>query len=196
MESELKLRFEGFLTITDVDTGEIVLDTKNAIHYGNMSLTVARALANMSTGHIHEMHFGNGAATASGTGGVTYFIPNTIGRDADLYNPTYYKVIDDVSTLNSDPTNNRIDVVMNTASDRYTDLVFTCTLNRDEPSGQEAFDTTTNISGTYVFNELGLKAYHSVAGTGLLLTHAVFSPVQKSLNRAFAIVYTIRVFMG
>jgi hypothetical protein len=74
-------------------------------------------------------------------------------------------------------------------------------LGLGQPSGQEAFDNTTNISGTYVFNELGLKAYNSTDAStnpasdtyGLLLSHVVFSPVQKSLNRQIEVVYTIRI---
>ena len=44
----------------------------------------------------------------------------------------------------------------------------------------------------YVFDELGLKSY-SPTGTGKLLTHVVFHPVQKSLNRLIQIDYTVRV---
>ena len=63
-----------------------------------------------------------------------------------------------------------------------------------EPAGQEAFDTTTNIQSNFVFNELGLRAYSEAgANLGLLLTHAVFSPIQKSLNRQIEIVYTLRL---
>jgi len=80
----------------------------------------------------------------------------------------------------------------------YSDVVVTCTLALGEPAGQEAFDTTTTLGGEYVFNELGLRAYSDAAGAdgtgpGLLLTHAVFSPIQKSLNRQIEIVYTLRL---
>ena len=43
-----------------------------------------------------------------------------------------------------------------------------------------------------MFDELGLKAYSS-SGTGRLLTHVIFHPVQKSLNRLIQIDYTVRV---
>ena len=45
-----------------------------------------------------------------------------------------------------------------------------------------------------MFDELGLKAY-SPAGPGLgdLLTHVIFHPVQKSLNRLIQIDYTVRI---
>ena len=43
-----------------------------------------------------------------------------------------------------------------------------------------------------MFDELGLKSYNP-DGIGKLLTHVVFHPVQKSLNRLLQIDYTIRV---
>ena len=43
-----------------------------------------------------------------------------------------------------------------------------------------------------LFDELGLKSYSS-AGDSLLLTHVIFHPVQKSLNRLIQIDYTVRI---
>ena len=74
----------------------------------------------------------------------------------------------------------------------YTDVLVTCLLDYGEPSGQDAFDTATNASSLYVFDELGLKGWDST-GTGDLLTHVIFHPVQKSLNRLIQIDYTVRV---
>ena len=74
----------------------------------------------------------------------------------------------------------------------YTDILVTCLLDYGEPSGQSAFDTADDIDNLYVFDELGLKSY-STSGTGRLLTHVIFHPVQKSLNRLIQIDYTVRV---
>ena len=65
-------------------------------------------------------------------------------------------------------------------------------LDYGEPSDQNAYDNTNNNSGTYVFDELGLKSY-STTGQSLLLTHVIFHPVQKSLNRLIQIDYTVRI---
>jgi len=62
-----------------------------------------------------------------------------------------------------------------------------------EPSGQSAFDNTSNLDEEYVFDELGLKSWTGTVATGKLLTHVVFHPVQKSLNRLIQIDYTVRI---
>lgn len=184
----------GTFLIRDRDTGEVLVETTNACHFENLALVMARALANRADGHIHELHFGNGASTVSGTGAITYNPPNVIGRDADLYNPTYFKVVDDESSLNIDKTNNRVDVKNLPEGLRYSDVVITCTLDYTEPAGQYAFDDAQDLESNFVFDEIGLKAYSPTgAGKGLLITHAVFSPVQKSLNRAIEISYTLRI---
>jgi hypothetical protein len=66
-------------------------------------------------------------------------------------------------------------------------------LDYGEPAGQQAFDNTTNFDDDFVFDELGLKSWTGTAGTGKLLTHVVFHPVQKSLNRLIQIDYTVRI---
>jgi hypothetical protein len=68
----------------------------------------------------------------------------------------------------------------------------TCLLDYGEPAGQEAFDNITDNNGDYVFDELGLKSYSST-GQSRLLTHVIFHPVQKSLNRLIQIDYTVRI---
>ena len=65
-------------------------------------------------------------------------------------------------------------------------------LDYGEPSGQDAFDTAASQTNNYVFDELGLRSY-SADGSGRLITHVIFHPVQKSLNRLIQIDYTVRV---
>ena len=59
-------------------------------------------------------------------------------------------------------------------------------------NGQDAIDTSSNNESTFVFDELGLKSY-SATGQSKLLTHVIFHPVQKSLNRLIQIDYTVRI---
>ena len=83
----------------------------------------------------------------------------------------------------------------------FTDMKITCTLGLNEPSGQESFDTSSNNEGDYIFDELGLISYvdgsnaTTASTSGDLLTHVVFHPVQKSLNRIIEVVYTLRIQM-
>ena len=183
----------GHVMIRDYQTGEILVDKMNAINYENFSISLVRTIANRPDSWIQEMCFGNGGATVSEIGTITYLPPNVTGQTAQLYNQTYYQVVDDQSPLDLDPTQNYIST-SHVEGMTYTDVIVTCLLDLGQPSGQDAFDTATNITGRYVFNELGLKAYSpNGPNTGRLLTHVIFSPVQKSLNRQIQIVYTIRI---
>jgi hypothetical protein len=185
---------QGHIKIWDPESGEVIVDKRNAIHYENMSTALANSLANKSTGFVHEMAFGNGGTSVDPTGIITYLTPNSTGTNATLYNQTYYKVIDDNSATNKDTTRNKMEV-RHTAGNKYTDIVVTCTLDYGEPANQEAFDNTTNFNGNFVFDELGLKSWEGTenGSTNKLLTHVIFHPVQKSLNRLIQIDYTLRI---
>lgn len=183
----------GIINIYDPITGEkFVTNKRNSIHYENMSEALALSIANKPTGFIHEMHFGNGGTSVDPTGIISYLPPNSSGNNADLYNKTYYKVVDDSSILNTDPARNKI-TVRHTVGQLYTDILVSCLLDYGEPAGQAVFDNSENLDGTFVFDELGLKSWAGEAGTGKLLTHVVFHPVQKSLNRLIQIDYTVRI---
>jgi len=195
MNEKLSSKFQGHVLIRDKTTGEVLIDKFNAIHFENMSESIALSLSGRTNGNIFEMVFGNGASTVSGIGAVTYFPPNVTGETAQLYNQTYRKVVNSLSSANINTTNNNI-LVQHTQGMTYTDMVITCTLENSEPSGQDAFDYTTNTNGTFVFDELGLKGFSAIEGNGKLISHVIFHPVQKSLNRVIEIVYTIRIFMS
>jgi hypothetical protein len=164
------------------------------IHYENISVAMAQSLADRNLGYIYQMAFGNGGSSVDPTGVITYLPPNTTGQSASLYNQTYQKVVDDNSAADTDPENNKM-TVLHTAGNLYTDILVTCLLDYGEPPGQQAFDNSTNFNGEYVFDELGLK---SQVGTDsltdlMLITHVIFHPVQKSLNRQIQIDYTLRI---
>ena len=184
---------EGHIKIFDPETKEVFIDKRNAIHYENMSISLAESLGNEGKGNIVEKAFGNGGTTVDPTGIITYLTPNNAGVNASLYNQTYYKTVDDNNTNNTDPARNFIET-RHTLGTTYTDILISCLLDYGEPTGQQAFDNSTDMDGNYVFDELGLKAYSpSGANQGRLLTHVIFHPVQKSLNRLIQIDYTIRI---
>ena len=189
-------KIEGFVKIHDPVTGKVLVDKKNAIHYENISYAMAQTLSNRTSaqggGWIYSMAFGNGGSSVDPTGIITYLPPNTTGQNATLYNETYAKVVDDNSAANTDSANNKM-TVLHTAGKVYTDILVTCLLDYGEPPGQQAFDNSTNFNGEYVFDELGLKTWNGSATNLRLITHVIFHPVQKSLNRQIQIDYTIRI---
>jgi hypothetical protein len=188
----MNYNIKGFIKIFDPRSGEIFVEKSNAIHYENMSISLAQSLANKDVGYIYTMAFGNGGSSVDPTGVITYLPPNITGQNTDLYNETYFKIVDDNSPANTDPTNNKM-TVLHTAGQVYTDILVTCLLDYGEPAGQQAFDNSTNFNGEYVFDELGLKAYTGDGQAERLITHVIFHPVQKSLNRQIQIDYTIRI---
>ena len=183
---------EGFLKIYDPNNGEIFVDKHNAIHYENMSIALAQSLANKNLGYVYAMAFGNGGSSVDPTGVITYLPPNITGQNADLYNQTFIKVVDGNSPANTDPTRNNL-TVLHTSGQVYTDVLVTCLLDYGEPVGQQAFDNSTNFNGEYVFDELGLKSWEGSSSELMLITHVIFHPVQKSLNRQIQIDYTVRI---
>jgi hypothetical protein len=142
------------------------------------------------------MAFGSGGSSVDSTGVITYLPPNVTGQNAALYNQTYAKIVDDTSVFNLDPTRNKM-TVFHTSGNLYSDILVQCLLDYGEPSGQAAFDNSTQTEAPYIFNELGLLANYGTDSTGTvitrLLTHVIFHPVQKSLNRQIQIDYTVRI---
>jgi|TARA_B100002019_G_scaffold293042_1_gene318415 hypothetical protein len=185
------IHIEGHIKIHNPDSGEVFINKRNAIHYENMSIALAESLGNAGQGFIYEMAFGNGGTSVDPTGIITYLTPNSTGTNASLYNQTYTKVVDDQSVNNIDPTRNKIET-RHLSGTNYTDIIVSCLLDYGEPDGQAAYDTAANAEDQFVFDELGLKSY-SPTGTGKLITHVIFHPVQKSLNRLIQIDYTVRV---
>ena len=185
------VHIEGHIKIFNPESGFVFVDKRNAIHYENMSISLAESLGNIGQGFISEMSFGNGGTIVDPTGIITYLTPNSTGTNASLYNQTYTKVVDSNNVNNTDPTRNKIET-RHVSGTNYTDIVISCLLDYGEPDGQDAFDTAADTEQQFVFDELGLRAY-SPSGTGRLITHVIFHPVQKSLNRLIQIDYTVRV---
>jgi hypothetical protein len=138
------------------------------------------------------MAFGNGGTSVDPTGIITYLTPNSTGVNASLYNQTFSKVVDDQAGNNTDPVRNRIET-RHVSGTNYTDILVTCLLDYGEPNGQDAFDAATNTESSFVFDELGLVSQGPGGIDGRLITHVIFHPVQKSLNRLIQIDYTVRV---
>jgi len=191
MKDNSGILVEGYIKIYDPETEQVFIDKRNAIHYENMSVALAQSLSNAGSGFIYSMSFGNGGTSVDPTGIITYLTPNSTGVNASLYNETYSKVVDDRSINNTDPFRNKTEV-RHVSGTNYTDVLVTCLLDYGEPAGQDAFDTASDNNNSFVFDELGLRSWNP-NGQGLLVTHVLFHPVQKSLNRLIQIDYTVRV---
>lgn len=177
----------GHIKIHDPESGEVFIDKPNAIHYENISEALAYSLADKSGNFIYTMNFGNGGTSVDPTGVINYLPANTTGQNATLYNQTFSKIVDDLDAGNLDPSNNKLEV-RHIPGQLYTDILVTCLIDYGEPNNQAAFDNSQNLNSDYVFDELGL-----FSSAGKMLTHVVFHPVQKSLNRKIQIDYTVRV---
>jgi hypothetical protein len=184
--------FEGHIKIHDPNTKEVFVDKRNAIHYENMSVAMVNSLSNQGYGTVYQMIFGTGGTTVDPTGLITYLTPNTVGVNSSLYNQTYQKVVDQNAIENQDPIRNKMEI-RHISGATYSDILISCLLDYGEPLDQEAFDNSVDMNGEFVFDELGLKGLGPNTSDGKLLTHVIFHPVQKSLNRLLQIDYTIRV---
>jgi hypothetical protein len=180
----------GHILIRDKETGEEIVNKRNAIHYGNMANIVANALNSEGSSKLHFMAFGNGGTSVDTAGKVVYKSPRvseSFEASADLYSRSYNKII------SANTATDKIEVV---AGSSFTDLKITCTLGYAEPSDQDLFDSSTDNDGSYVFDELALFSYptdNTNITTSKMLTHVVFHPVQKSQNRIIEIIYTVRI---
>jgi hypothetical protein len=196
MKTQYTLEVRGFLKIYDPNTGHVFVDKSNAINYENFSESLALTVSDRGYGAIYQMAFGNGGASIDATGLITYLPPNTVGQNAALYNQTYAKIVDDTLLSNTDPTRNKM-TVNHVTGKTYTDILVQCLLDYGEPSGQMAFDNGTETDGEYTFDELGLLGNYGIDSNGniktRLLTHVIFHPIQKSLNRQIQIDYTVRI---
>lgn len=181
-----KLNFHGHVKIVDRDSGQVLLDQDNAIHPQNMALAIARALAHEDNGYFFSLHFGNGGTFFNTSQQLVFKSPNTVGA-ADLYNETYSEQVDEQEV--GTPVTNSVVAAPSPAPATTALIITTCELDASEPSGQAPDDvTTTDPEDDFVFDELGIKSEDN-----LLLTHLVFSPIEKTANRAFLITYTITV---
>lgn len=176
MIEQLPLYVDGHLLMKD-DLGNVLIDKHNAVHPQNMARVIARALAHEDNYYIYKIAFGNGGTVVDAAFQITYNPPHD-GQPPDpetwksqLYNMTYWEVVDDQSANigegpgavpDDDPPS-----VPNVSGPgvRSTELGLTsqvrieCVLNQNEP--QSEFPTDQNppvesTESTFTFDEIGL----------------------------------------
>lgn len=186
MKDNFKVQVHGHVRVQDAESGEIVVDKCNAIHPQNMALVIAKALARDDNGFIFKLTFGNGGTFFNSSNQIVYRPPNTVGA-ADLYNPTYEVQVDDQAT--GTPVTNSVIAAPSPSPSITSVVTVTAQLNANEPAGQASADNVTvNPEAPFMFDEVGLKT-----PDGILLSHLVFSPFEKTANRAFLIIYTLTI---
>lgn len=185
----LDLKVHGHVKAVDKDTGEVLIDKDNAIHPQNMARVIARGLAHEPNSWVHKMGLGNGGTHIDAGLNISYLPPNIRGVGATLYNQTYEEVVDaHVATV---ARGNSVISAASPSPAITSIATVTLELTADEPSGQAPSDnTTTDPDSTFTFDELGLFTSDSPP---LMISHLIFSPVEKTANRSILITYTLTV---
>lgn len=184
-EDGYRVQVLGHIRIWEKESGKVLFDDHNAVHYENMSVGIAQSLAGDLNGSIYSLAFGNGGARATSTNKFIYSTLQTLGRSATLYNQTYEKIVG----AGNDPDNNI--TVSHISGNLFSDILVSATLGINEPSDQESTNTVTgngDMISSYTFSEIGLKTKD-----GYLLTHRCFYPILKASNIALQLAYMLRI---
>lgn len=190
-KDESGLRVVGILGVYDVTDPDNIVEMvkKNAVHEGNIVYNIAKAFVGGDDckSSIGWLGFGDGGSEIANTGRITYRPTNTSrsrNELADLYNRTYQKKVDDEGFKMS------ISPVVH--SRPIADINIDVMLYMGEPSGQLPMDNTVEFGDNFVFDEIGLFTNEDDPNDAMMLTHVIFHPIQKSLNRTLQIKYTLR----
>lgn len=199
---ELPLSITGTLQVVDAASTTTIALSENDFHLENFARTIIKAISGLESGHIEEVHFGNGATTITETGGLLYKTPNVTGASASLYNDLTYKVINNKSSnFTSDKNENYIKYEQIPGSNA-TRIVIHFTLGYAEPAfttdankavSELKYSAVDDILSTdkFTFDEVSLMAVDHVSGEKILLTHWISKPIDKIINRAMEFIYTI-----
>lgn len=186
MHSLANTNIKGHVLITD--GSEVLLDKFNQINSINFSSFLARCIMGQSTSvrpTIKYMKLGNGGTYSDSNGNLIYNTPNTASSVSKLYNTTFTAEISNISS--------KADATLG------ANIVINVVLDSNAPAGQRTDDTsggvanytssvTSNAASPFKFDEIGLFDEENN-----MLTHIIFSPVEKTANRAINITYTLQI---
>jgi len=202
----IQAKVNGHVKIQDKNTLEVLREEDNAIHPKNMGIAFARGLANQNMHCVYKILMGNGGTYQGGTGEITYLPPNitgvgpSTGGGSSLYNWTYSAVVDDQATAFVGPGNSVIHPASeDNAAQIFSTVVVSAVVSAvpgqapsDSPGAStDPFfnpDVPTGSANQFVFDELGLFTEDDY-----LLTHLIFSPIEKTANRELLITYTLTI---
>lgn len=211
----------GTLKIFEKETGEVLVQKRNAIHPGNMAYVIASALAGSATSvnsdgaapYINWMAFGNGGSSSTTT--LAYRSPRVFSvydqlpitsSNSTLYAKTYQQKItkDDPSGMSNveiyypGQEMDNGEVIPNNTSK----INFQITVDHDkfaemQDSTIPESDNTENKE--FTIDEIGLLSgvtngdEYLEEDKTLMMTHVTFHPVLLSANRTIVIDYTITI---
>lgn len=213
-KDSFKTLVTGHVTISDRGTGEVLLDKTNAIHPKNMATAIARGLSNSANQQIFKIKFGNRGTYINGTQQIVFNPPITTGDTADLYNPTYAEIVDDLAT--GVGVGNSV-TFTNIPASTSTRVIVSCVISANEGfenpndttnDGQIATGlgvplggndgATNNVASPYFFDELGLFTKETSGSlldglNEMMLSHLIFSPIEHTGNRELVVVYSLTI---
>lgn len=193
------IKIQGHLKIVEYNNyrdylggrpNQTLLNKRNAVHKDHASVLLAKAITNKDLGSICYMVFGNGGTSLDSTGTVIFHPTNTTTANANLYNPTFFQMVDD--TLGALPGNSM--AVRHISNSLFSDVDIRCLIPPNQPFGQLASNMIngTNLdTSTFAFDEIGLKLID-----GTLITHVTFTPVLKHAESLLEVIYTLRIFIA
>jgi hypothetical protein len=204
---KIELQTQVSTNVKIIVDGEVAVDKSNAIHPANMATVIARGLSNAEKAHIFKIKFGNQGTFVNPDQQIVFKPPITTGATADLYNPTYVEIVDDANAGVGSGNSVTFTQIPNSTSTR---VIVTCELSANEANNRvtdtadssttDGLDGLTDVGteSQYFFDELGLFS----EGVGndqlndvdeLMLTHLIFSPLEKTASRQIIIVYTLTI---
>ncbi len=176
---DVTVTFSTNIRVTNVKTGELLVNEHNAVHPQNMSRVISRALRHENNYFIYRMALGNGATFAESSGSIVYRAANDgtngEGWQSRLYNEVYSEIVDETNVLlgtdpgSADASGIRIGGGASPANDLITDSVIsnevgnkstvtiTMYLNSSEPATQSAtLNGNSKALTNFTFDEFGL----------------------------------------
>lgn len=194
MQDGIKLQATGHLKITDKDSGEVLVDKHNAIHYGNISTEIAQAMIGTDTAFLEYLAFGDGASITDGAGVITYRAPNVSTTKSPSARPYSINLV--VQITNKDTSETPVATTEGSESTvNYEDISMTIELGPSDANGL-VFDEMALFSGPHSQDNDAILSALPADSEIRMLTHIIFHPIEKSANRTFTITYTIRIQMG
>jgi len=206
----------GTLKIYDKESGDVLVQKKNAIHPGNMAYVMASAMAGKPTSvnssgttgpSINWMQFGNGGSTSTTTLSYrsprvypTYDNKSIVASNSSLYVPKYEQLTTNIVYYPGEDMGAGEIVPNNTSKVKFSvDLThadYATAVGETIPSSDSS--ASASQVEAFTFDEIGLMAGVTDSGAldktkTLMLTHVTFHPVLLAANRTIVIDYTVTI---